>query len=30
MRRVWPYLGALALALMVIVAVPWVSTGFLR
>ncbi|BFG80107.1 TRAP transporter large permease subunit [Paraburkholderia terrae] len=30
MRRVWPYLGALALALIVIVAVPWVSTGFLR
>ncbi|OLL29202.1 ABC transporter permease [Burkholderia sp. SRS-W-2-2016] len=30
MRRVWPYLGALAVALLVIVAVPWVSTGFLR
>ncbi|MEZ0605427.1 TRAP transporter large permease subunit [Paraburkholderia sp. IW21] len=29
MRRMWPYLGALALALIVIVAVPWVSTGFL-
>jgi tripartite ATP-independent transporter DctM subunit len=29
MRRVWPYLGALAVALVVIVAVPWVSTGFL-
>jgi tripartite ATP-independent transporter DctM subunit len=29
MRRVWPYLGALAAALIVIAAVPWVSTGFL-
>lgn len=29
MRRVWPYLGALAVALVVIAAVPWVSTGFL-
>ncbi|WP_425606000.1 TRAP transporter large permease subunit [Paraburkholderia sejongensis] len=30
MRRVWPYLGALAGALIVIVLVPWVSTGFLQ
>jgi tripartite ATP-independent transporter DctM subunit len=30
MRRVWPYLGALATALVVIVLVPWVSVGFLR
>ncbi|BBU31035.1 ABC transporter permease [Burkholderia sp. THE68] len=29
MKRVWPYLGALAVALLVLVAVPWVSTGFL-
>ena len=29
MRRVWPYLGALAAALIVIAAVPWISTGFL-
>ncbi|MCG5072081.1 TRAP transporter large permease subunit [Paraburkholderia tagetis] len=29
MKRVWPYLGALAVALSVLVAVPWVSTGFL-
>ncbi|MFM0377455.1 TRAP transporter large permease subunit [Paraburkholderia strydomiana] len=29
MRRVWPYLGALAAALVVIVLVPWVSAGFL-
>ncbi|CAD6512869.1 Sialic acid TRAP transporter permease protein SiaT [Paraburkholderia kirstenboschensis] len=29
MRRVWPYLGALAGALIVIVLVPWVSVGFL-
>ncbi len=30
MRRVWPYLGALATALIVIVLVPWVSVGFLH
>jgi tripartite ATP-independent transporter DctM subunit len=29
MKRVWPYLGALAVALLVLVTVPWVSTGFL-
>lgn len=29
MKRVWPYLAALAVALLVIAAVPWVSTGFL-
>jgi tripartite ATP-independent transporter DctM subunit len=29
MRRVWPYLGALVLALGVLIAVPWVSIGFL-
>ncbi|MFM0525002.1 TRAP transporter large permease subunit [Paraburkholderia strydomiana] len=29
MRRVWPYLRALAAALVVIVLVPWVSVGFL-
>lgn len=29
MRRVWPYLGALAAALVVIVLAPWVSVGFL-
>ncbi|MFO1271759.1 MAG: TRAP transporter large permease subunit [Rubrivivax sp.] len=27
--RVWPHLGALFLALLVIAAVPWISTGFL-
>ena len=30
MRRVWPYLGALAAALIVIVLIPWVSVGFLH
>jgi TRAP-type C4-dicarboxylate transport system permease large subunit len=30
MRRVWPYLGALAGALTLIVLVPWVSVGFLH
>jgi len=29
MQRVWPYLGALFVALLVIAAVPWISTGFL-
>ena len=27
LRRIWPYLGALALGLLVIAAVPWLSTG---
>jgi tripartite ATP-independent transporter DctM subunit len=29
MPRVWPYLGALLLALIVVAAVPWLSIGFL-
>ncbi|WP_456280523.1 TRAP transporter large permease subunit [Cupriavidus sp. JZ107] len=29
MRRVWPYLGALLVALVVIACVPWLSIGFL-
>ena len=29
MGRVWPYLGALALALIVVAALPWLSIGFL-
>ena len=29
MARVWPYLGALLLALIAIAAVPWISVGFL-
>lgn len=29
MRRVWPYLGALVLALLILIAVPWISIGFL-
>lgn len=29
MKRVWPYLGALAVALILIAGVPWISTGFL-
>jgi tripartite ATP-independent transporter DctM subunit len=28
-NRVWPYLGALAVALVLIAAVPWISVGFL-
>lgn len=28
-KRVWPYLGALFLALLLIAAVPWISIGFL-
>jgi len=29
MRRIWPYLGALLVGLIVVAAVPWISTGFL-
>jgi tripartite ATP-independent transporter DctM subunit len=29
MGRIWPYLGALLLALAVVAALPWISTGFL-
>jgi tripartite ATP-independent transporter DctM subunit len=29
MRRIWPYLGALLAGLILIAAVPWLSTGFL-
>lgn len=29
MRRIWPYLGALILGLILVAAVPWFSTGFL-
>jgi len=29
LRRIWPYLGVLMLALLLIAAVPWFSTGFL-
>lgn len=28
-NRVWPYLGALVVALILISAIPWISTGFL-
>jgi TRAP-type C4-dicarboxylate transport system permease large subunit len=28
-RRIWPYLGALAAAIVLIAAVPWISVGFL-
>jgi tripartite ATP-independent transporter DctM subunit len=27
--RVWPFLGVLLIALLIIVAIPWISTGFL-
>lgn len=27
--RIWPYLGALIVALLIIIAVPWISVGFL-
>ncbi len=29
MRRIWPYLGALIIGLVLVAAVPWFSTGFL-
>ena len=28
--RIWPYMGALVIALIVVAAVPWLSTGFVR
>jgi TRAP-type C4-dicarboxylate transport system permease large subunit len=30
MGRIWPYLGALLVALAVVAAVPWFSIGFLE
>jgi tripartite ATP-independent transporter DctM subunit len=30
MGRVWPYLGALVLALIIVAALPWLSVGFLE
>ena len=29
MRRIWPYMGALLIGLLVVAAFPWISTGFL-
>jgi TRAP-type C4-dicarboxylate transport system permease large subunit len=29
MDRIWPYLGALLIALLLVAAVPWFSIGFL-
>jgi tripartite ATP-independent transporter DctM subunit len=29
LRRIWPYLGALLVGLLIVAAVPWLSTGFL-
>ena len=29
MRPIWPYLGALLLGLLLVAAIPWLSTGFL-
>jgi tripartite ATP-independent transporter DctM subunit len=29
MRRIWPYMGALIVGLVLVAAVPWFSTGFL-
>ena len=30
MRHLWPYLGALAVGVVLVAAVPWFSTGFLK
>ncbi|MCB9993503.1 MAG: TRAP transporter large permease subunit [Hyphomicrobiaceae bacterium] len=30
MRHLWPYLGVLAIGVLIIAAVPWLSTGFLK
>jgi tripartite ATP-independent transporter DctM subunit len=29
LRRIWPYMGVLAAALLIVAFVPWISTGFL-
>jgi hypothetical protein len=29
MGRIWPYLAALLAAVIIVAAVPWLSTGFL-
>jgi hypothetical protein len=29
MARIWPYLAALLIGVIVVAAVPWISTGFL-
>jgi TRAP-type C4-dicarboxylate transport system permease large subunit len=29
MGRIWPYLGAVLLALVVVALIPWLSIGFL-
>lgn len=29
LRRIWPYLGAVVLGLLLVAAVPWIATGFL-
>ncbi len=28
--RIWPYIGALVVALMIVAAIPWLSIGFLH
>ena len=30
MRKIWPYMGALLAGLLLVAAIPWLSTGFLR
>jgi TRAP-type C4-dicarboxylate transport system permease large subunit len=30
LTRIWPYMGALVVALVLVAAIPWLSTGFLR
>ncbi len=30
LTRIWPYMGALVLALILVAAIPWLSTGFLH
>jgi TRAP-type C4-dicarboxylate transport system permease large subunit len=29
MRRIWPYLGALLIGVVIVAGVPWLSIGFL-
>jgi hypothetical protein len=30
MSHLWPYLGVLTIGVLIIAAVPWLSTGFLK
>jgi TRAP-type C4-dicarboxylate transport system permease large subunit len=29
LKRIWPYLGAVLIGIVIVAAIPWLSTGFL-